>query len=164
MTVEELLAQATARITSLETDLQNCRNDLAQRDQTVTQLQSQIAERDTSITTLRSDATARDGLLQEAEGRITGLSSDLATARQTIQSLTQELDTAKAKLANPSREAAAICASLSTTPLSVPAPAVEAAATENQDPIAQYNQLIRAGKAKEAAEFYEKHIRPLFHK
>ena len=159
MTLEEQLSEVRTQLQSAQGELDAARDNLTQRDATLTQLQGRVAEQEQSLHDAEANLTQRTGELSQATARISHLEADLTTARQSLQSTTQELTDAKAKLSSPSREAASICASLATAPIPVAGEQAEPAASEN--PIAQYTALIHKGKPKEAAAFYEKHVRPI---
>jgi chromosome segregation ATPase len=155
MTTEQKLEEALAKVAKLEADLTQTRAEFSLRDEAIEKLNAALVERDRQASVAVAE---RDNKIAETAARIKQLTTDLTTAKQSLQSTLAELETAKAKLANPSREAAAICASLSTAPLPVSrASRVESDA--EQDPVARY-QAIK--DPKERASFYERVLKPLF--
>lgn len=150
--IEEQLQEALARVQTLETDAQASASLLAEAS----------ANAETFKTQLAALTTERDRL-----------TSDLTTARQSIQSLStrnQELEGKEQDLEKrASHRAAEIVASTGTqvpakiTPAGDPdLPNAERSTPEER--IAHYNDLVKHKQPKAAAEFYQKHIQPLFSK
>ena len=148
--IEEQLAEALARVQTLESDAQASANLLSEAGATTENFKTQLA----ALTTERDQ-----------------LAADLGTARRSIESVTtrnQELETKEQDLEKrASLRAAEIVASTGTqvpakiTPAGDPdLPNAERSTPEER--IAHYNDLVKRKQPKAAAEFYQKHIQPLF--
>ena len=148
--IEEQLAEALARVQTLESDAQASANLLSEAGASTENFKTQLA----ALTTERDQIAA-----------------DLGTARRSIESVTtrnQELETKEQDLEKrASLRAAEIVASTGTqvpakiTPAGDPdLPNAERSTPEER--IAHYNDLVKRKQPKAAAEFYQKHIQPLF--
>jgi signal peptide peptidase SppA len=148
--IEDQLQEALARIQTLETDAQASANLLSEASANAASLERQMA------------------LWGEER---TCLTADLATARQSIESLTirnKELEAKEQDLE--ARVALRSAQVVSFTGTQVPAKISPAGDTElanvasatAEERIAHYNNLVKAKQPKAAAEFYQKHIQPLF--
>lgn len=150
--IEDQLQEALARIQTLETDAQASAVLLSEASTNAASLEKQMA------------------LWGEERQR---LASELATARQSIESLTVRNKELEAKEQDLEQRVALRSAQVvSSTGTQVPAKISPAGDTElanvasatAEERISHYNNLVKAKQPKAAAEFYQKHIQPLFNR
>jgi signal peptide peptidase SppA len=148
--IEEQLQEALARIQALEADAQASSNLLTEASSNAEAIKAQLA----SLANERAQLVA-----------------DLSTARQTIQSLTTLQSELEAKEQDIEKRAAfraaQIVASTGTQAPAKVSPAGDAQVPNGEgktteELIAHFNDLIKRKQPKAAAEFYAKHIQPLF--
>lgn len=148
-------------------------------------IEEQLQEALSRVQTLETDAQASASLLTEASANaesvkgqlaaLTGerdqLNTDLAAARQSLATLTarnQELETKEQDIEKrvALRSAQVVASTGTQLPAKIsPAGDTElpnAASATAEERIARYNELVKAKQPKAAAEFYQKHIQPLF--
>ena len=148
--IEEQLSEALASIQKLETDAQASTNLLSEADANAETFRAQLA----TVIGERDQATA-----------------DLITAQRSVETLaTRNAELEAHEQTFETRVAAHAAQIVSSTGTQLPArisptgdvtPPASAPVTA-EERIARYNELVKAKQPKAAAEFYQKHIQPLF--
>jgi signal peptide peptidase SppA len=148
--IEEQLQEALSRVQTLETDAQASASLLAEAS---------------------ASAESVKGQLAALTGERDRLNTDLAAARQSLATLTARNQELEAKEQDIEKRVALRSAQVvASTGTQLPAKISPAGDTElpnaasatAEERIAHYNDLVKRKQPKAAAEFYQKHIQPLF--
>lgn len=147
---EDLLAEATAQVETLQTENQAQADLLTEASATQEQLRGEV---ESLLAQVESLTTERD----EARSQIEGLNTQVTELQEVQADFDERVQT----------EAARIVASTGTseparvTPSGDDDPPADASAS---DLIARFDAFVAAGKPEEAARFYESHLAPLLTK
>lgn len=163
--IEEQLEEALARIQTLETDAQASANLLTEASAQTKAVRDQLTEASAQTEAIRNQLSAT---IAERD-RTT---ADLLAVQRSVETLTARNSELEARETDLETRAAARAAQIvASTGTQLPAkisPAGDAAAnaagTTTEEHIAHYNDLIKRKQPKAAAEFYQKHIQPLFNR